>query len=145
MSALPPILRDQRKIDADHLRLLAIFHFIAAGLALFGILFVCGHYALMHAFLANPKMWTSPPQQSAPNPAEFFSLFRWFYLFFGTWFLASSLLNLLSGVFLRARKHRTFSIVVACINCLHVPLGTVLGAFTIAVLLRDSVKDLYEA
>jgi len=36
MNALPPILRDQRKIDAEHLRLLAIFHFIAAGLHALG-------------------------------------------------------------------------------------------------------------
>jgi hypothetical protein len=31
MSELPPLPRDQRKIDADHLNLLAIFHFVGAG------------------------------------------------------------------------------------------------------------------
>jgi hypothetical protein len=142
MNALPPILRDQRKMDADHLRLLAIFHFIAAAFACFGILFVCGHYALMHAFMSNPGMWTSP---NAPNPAEFFALFRWFYLVFGLWFIGSGVLNILSGFFLRARKHRIFSIVVACINCLYMPLGTILGVFTILVLARDTVREVYEA
>jgi hypothetical protein len=29
----PPLPRDQRKIDADHLNLPAIFHFVGAGLA----------------------------------------------------------------------------------------------------------------
>jgi hypothetical protein len=33
MNELPPLACDQRKIDADHLNLLAIFHFVGAGLA----------------------------------------------------------------------------------------------------------------
>jgi hypothetical protein len=48
MNPLPPIPRDQRKIDADHLKLLAIFHFVGAGLAVLGLLFLLGHYALEH-------------------------------------------------------------------------------------------------
>jgi len=32
MNPLPPFPRDQRKIDTDHLNLLAIFHFVGAGL-----------------------------------------------------------------------------------------------------------------
>ena len=61
----------------------------------------------------------------------------------GTWFITSGVLNVLSGLFLRARKHWTFSIVVAAIDCLHFPLGTVLGVFTIIVLIRPSVRELY--
>ena len=33
MNELPPLPRDQRKIDADHLNLPASFHFVGAGLA----------------------------------------------------------------------------------------------------------------
>jgi len=106
---------------------------------------VCGHYALMHAFMSNPKMWTSPSQPNAPNPAEFFAIFRWFYLVFGLWFIVSGVLNILSGLSLRVRKHRIFSIVVACINCLYMPLGTILGVFTILVLARDTVSEAYAA
>jgi hypothetical protein len=51
--------------------------------------------------------------------------------------------NLLSGLFLRARRHRTFSMVVAAINCLHIPIGTALGVFTFIVLGRESVRKLY--
>ena len=57
MSELPPLPRDQRKIDADHLNLLAIFHFVGAGLALLGIAFLVTHYAFMHAMLTNPKFF----------------------------------------------------------------------------------------
>jgi uncharacterized membrane protein HdeD (DUF308 family) len=69
---------------------------------------------------------------------------QWFYLFFAFWFVASGVANLLSGIFLRARKHRMFSLVVGAFNCIYLPLGTVLGVFTIIVLMRDSVRALYE-
>lgn len=144
MNALPPIMRDQRRIDADHLNLLAIFHFIAAGFACFGLLFLFGHYMLFHTIMTNPRMWNPPPGKSGPDPAQFFAVFRWFYVVFSVWFLASGALNLISGFCLRARKARTFSIVVACINCIYMPLGTALGVFTIVVLVRDSVRELYE-
>ena len=68
-----------------------------------------------------------------------------FYLAGAVWFVASAILNVISGVCLRARKGRTFSLVVAGINCLHIPLGTVLGVFTIVVLVRDSVREQYSA
>ncbi|MGZ4972427.1 MAG: hypothetical protein ACXWDN_06675 [Limisphaerales bacterium] len=143
MSELLPIPRDQRKIDADHLKLLSIFHFVGAGLAFVGILFLLAHYAIFHTFLNNPKIWAN--QKQSPPPAEFFAIFKWFYLIFAVWFMGSGVLNVISGLCLRAKKHRTFSFIVAGINCLHVPLGTVLGVFTIIVLIRDSVRELYEA
>jgi hypothetical protein len=142
MSELPPLPRDQRKIDADHLKLLSVFHFVGAGLAVLGILFLLGHYAVFNAFFSNPKMWEN--QKQTPPPAEFFAIFKWFYVIFAVWFVGSGILNLLSGLFIRSRKHRTFSLVVSGINCLHIPLGTVLGVFTMIVLIRESVRELYE-
>jgi|SRR6267154_4242441 len=143
MSQLPPLVRDQRKIDADHLNLLSIFHFVGTGLAVLGMLLLLGHYAIFHAILDNPKMWEN--QKQGPPPAEFFAMFKWFYVVFGLWFAGSGILNLISAFCLRAKKNRTFSLVVAGINCVHIPLGTVLGVFTIIVLIRDSVRELYEA
>lgn len=139
---LPPIPRDQRKIDADHLNLLSIFHFVGAGLALLGILGLLGHYTLLHAVFSLPQVGAN--QKQPLPPAEFFAIFKWLYLVLAAWFLASGVLNVISGLCLRARKHRTFSLVVAGINCLHLPLGTVLGVFTIVVLMRDSVRESYE-
>ena len=69
----------------------------------------------------------------------------WFYLVLALWCMACAILNLLTGIFLRTRKYRTFSFVVAALNCLQIPIGTVLGIFTIVVLARDSVRELYEA
>jgi hypothetical protein len=143
MSTFPPIPWDQRKMDADHLKLLSIFHFVGADFEFLGILFLLAHFALFHAFLSDPKMWQNQKQQ--PSPAEFFAIFKWFYLVFGTWLLASGILNVISGLCLRARTHRTFSLIVAGVNCLHIPIGTLLGVFTIIVLVRDSVRETYDA
>ena len=143
MNETPPLPRNQRQIDAEHLNLLSIFHFVGTGFAVIGMLFLLAHYAMLHTVFDNPKMWEN--QKGGPPPAEFFAIFKWFYLIFGIWFAASGVLNVMSGLFIRARKRRTFSMIVAGINCVHVPLGTVLGVFTLIVLMRDSVRESYEA
>jgi len=51
----------------------------------------------------------------------------------------------LSGLLIGRRKGRLLSIIIACLNCLIVPFGPVLGAFTVVVLLRSSVRQAYEA
>jgi hypothetical protein len=143
MNALPPPLRDPRKTDADHLKLLALFHFLLAGFALLGIGFLLLHYTLMSSIMLNPKMFEG--QKGGPPPQEFFALFQWFYLAFGVLLVIGILGNLLSALWINARRYRMFSLVVAAINCFQFPLGTALGVFTILVLMRESVRDLYEA
>ena len=142
MSTLPPLPRDQRKIDQDHVKLLAIFHFVAAGLALFGILFLILHFTIVHTIFADPKIWEN--QKSGPPPAIILQVLNLVYVVVGAWFLISGILNVISGLCLASRKGRTFSMVVGGINCLHIPLGIVLGVFTLIVLMRDSVRELYE-
>jgi len=127
--------------DAQHLRLLAIFHFVVAGLAVLGILFVLLHYTIMSTFLFDPKMFDAA--KKAPLPPELVPLLKCVYLGVGCLIVAAGVANLLSGFFLRARRHRMFSLVVAGLNCMQVPAGTVLGVFTIIVLSRDSVRALY--
>jgi hypothetical protein len=138
-----PVDTDRRAIiDAEHVRLLAIFHFVAAGLALMGVAFLAVYLVIFQAMFANPEMWAQA-QQEAP-PASMLAFFRWFLGLFVAWFLVGAVGNLLSGLFLLARRHRVFSMVVAAINCFHIPLGTVLGVFTFLVLGRESVRKLYE-
>jgi hypothetical protein len=130
----------QRVIDKEHLKLLSIFHFIVAALALCALCFLFIHYMVMSRLFSNPEMWKSTQN---PPPKDFFKIFIWFYFFFGTIFLAAGFCNLLSGFFLLKKKHRGFSLVVACLNCLQIPFGTILGVFTIMALSRDSVRKLY--
>jgi hypothetical protein len=128
--------------DAEHLRLLSIFHFVSAGLAIAGLCFLAGHYAIMQAVFNDPNLFKDA--KGGPPPKEFFEVFKIFYVVGGAWFLISAVVNLMSGIYLRLRKNRMFSMVVAGFNCLHMPLGTVLGVFTFVVLGRGSVIELYE-
>jgi hypothetical protein len=54
-----------------------------------------------------------------------------------------AVLVLIAGRFIARRKHYTLCFVMACVDCLSVPFGTVLGVFTILVLNRQSVKELF--
>jgi hypothetical protein len=58
-----------------------------------------------------------------------------------TWLIGLAMI--LVGRLLTSQKWRSFCLLVACIECLYVPYGTVLGGFTIAALRRPSVKELF--
>ena len=137
--------QQQRLRDTSRLKLLGVFHFVFAGLALLGIGFLFLHHLLMTRMMA--VMPSPPPVPNGPpfDPRALLDVFRWFYLAAGVLFLAGSMLNLLSGIFLLGRRHRTFSLVVAGLDCLQIPFGTLLGIFTLATLLSDSVRQAYEA
>lgn len=139
--SLPPLLRDQRKIDAEHLKLLAIFHYIFAGLALIGIGFLFLHWSFLNFMFTNPEL----QKGSNPPPAGLMQVFIWFYIVIGAVFLTAGLLNAISARCLQKRTGRTFSLVVAGLDCLCMPLGTALGVFTIIVLVRESVAELYDS
>jgi len=143
MNELPPLLRDQRKVDIDHLRMLAIFHFVLACLTLVGLGFLGLHYALMHTLMTDHDLWKNQ-KGGGPPPEQFFAMFQWIYLILGGLCVVGGVANLLSGLFLRKQVNRVFSLVVAGIDCMQFPFGTVLGVFTLIVLLRDSVAALYE-
>ena len=49
----------------------------------------------------------------------------------------------IAGRSLALRKRYSFALVIACIECLFVPFGTILGVFTIIVLSRESVKAFF--
>ena len=51
----------------------------------------------------------------------------------------------IAGRCLSRRRCYSFALVMACVECLFIPFGTILGVFTISVLLRESVKALFAA
>lgn len=140
---LPPLMRDQRKTDADHLKLLAVFHWVVAGMSLVGLGFLFLHWLFMHSIFDNPSMWQNA--KGPPPPPQFFAIFKWFYAFMGVMIAGTGLANAVSGWNIHRRRARMASLILAGINCLCFPFGTVLGVFTFVVLLRDSVIEAYEA
>jgi len=143
LPALPPDIatQNQQRQDREHLKLLAIFHFVFGGLAFLGVGFLCVHYFIMHTIFSNPETWKSSNQP--PPPRAFLDVFVWLYLFMGVLLLTGLVLNVVSGVFLWQKRNRLFSLVIGGLDCLQIPFGTALGVFTILVLSRDSVRQLY--
>lgn len=140
---LPPFppLTDQQKKDSEHIDLLSVFHFVFAGFALLGLGFLYLHYFFMHEIFMNPEFWQK--KNLTPPPELFLKFFSVFYVVMGAFIIIGGILNLISGIFMRQRKNRLFSLIVAGLNCMQIPFGTILGIFTLIVLTRHSVGELY--
>jgi len=139
---LPSNSSVQHAGDEDQLRLLAIFHYVVAGL---GAVFACFpliHVALGTMLFLQPEFMTKG--QSAPPPAQWFGLI---FMIMGGFFVlagwAAAICTFMSGRYLSKRKNRMFSLVMGAVLCVFMPFGTILGVFTIVVLSKDSVKALY--
>lgn len=127
--------------DADQLNLLAIFHYVVGGLAALFSMFPVIHL-VMGLFLVFGAKHLSGPGQTPP-PVWFgwiFVIFASLFILFG---LTLAALILFAGRSLARRKRHTFCLVMACVECLFMPFGTVLGVFTIIILSRPSVKQLF--
>ena len=129
--------------DREHLKLLSIFHYVVAGFAGLFALFPIFHLIIGFVLIfASDKFGGN----GSPPPPEFVG---WILVIFAIVFIslgwAMAILILMTGRFLARRKHYQFCLVMACIECLFMPFGTILGVFTILVLVRPSVKPLFEA
>lgn len=149
----PPIPSE----DTDHLRVLAICHYVEAGLKLLMCGFIPLHYTIMKMMLKDggmvqmhqkmvEQMAAKNGQAINPMPfdmAEMFELFEWLYVIGAVFMMIALVLNVIAGRFIQRRVNRLFCLITAGFNCLSFPLGTALGVFTFIVLTRDSVRRLF--
>lgn len=148
---MPVLPVDQWDVDRSHLKTLAICHYVWGGLEILlsslGILYiVLGAVFVNDPGVFGPAPGARPGQPAPPPPPPEF--IGWMFVAVGScavllgW--TTGILTILSGRGLARRRGRTFSIVMAAINCISFPIGTTLGVFTLIVLLRRSVIALYE-
>ena len=127
--------------DKEHLQLLAIFHYVAAGLAAM-LSFFPLLYSVVGGFLLYAAHHPGSGNQEPP-PA----VLGWVFIVLGAlFFLAGATMAiciLIAGRSLALCKRYSFALVMACIECLFIPFGTILGVFTIVVLSRESVRGLF--
>jgi hypothetical protein len=132
--------------DSEHLQLLSIFHYIVAGI---GALFSCFpvfHLTFGLVMLFAPSAFENG-QHGQQNDAEVLRLVG-----IGMTAVATTIILVgwtisfcvfLAGRYLGRRRHYVFCLVIAAILCMMMPFGTVLGVFTIIVLMRPSVKAMF--
>jgi hypothetical protein len=142
--APPPLAYDAAAYwyarDVGHLRTLSICHYIWGALtAMLSCMF------LMHVAMGIAMVSGRMVPSSSPNPPP--TWLGWFFIAMGTFALlfgwGMAAIAIYSGYCLKRRRHWLFSNIVAGFACLWVPLGTLLGVFTIVILQRESVKALY--
>ena len=128
--------------DDEQLKLLSIFHYIVGGAGVLFALMPLVHMGFGYMFLFAPEHF----HNSGESPPQFFG---WMFFLMGAVFFligqSMALAIIISGRFIARRKHYLYSFIIGCIECAFFPFGTVLGVFTIIVLSRDSVKEIYKS
>lgn len=130
--------------DIEQLRLLAIFHYIVAGLVALFACFPVIHLVIGLLLVFSPEIFEHGSQTNASMDLMggiIFIVFASLFILTG-WTLAVCVF--LAGRNLVRRRRYTFCLVMAAIMCMFMPFGTVLGVFTIIVLMRPSVRPLFE-
>jgi hypothetical protein len=125
--------------NEDNLRLLSIFHYIIGTLAaLFSFL------TLPFLVIAYPAFFVfKQVDDSKTIPSAF-----WPFLLIPCvgliiiWIFAA--LIFAAGRSLAKHKRYTFCLVIAVIECLFIPFGSVLGVLTLILLTRSPVKQLFD-
>lgn len=134
---------EQQRTDREHLKILAILHYIYGGLtALAGCAGVI-YIAIGAAMVANPSAFDGTNTGNPPPPAWMGSFFFGLggCIMLMAWALGG--LIIYAGRCLTSNRHRILCMVLAGIMCLSVPLGTLLGVFTLIVLARPSVIAMF--
>jgi hypothetical protein len=130
--------------DIQQLRLLSIFHYVVAGLAALFACFPILHLVMGLFLVFSPDSFEHGPRANDPMAAMIGTLFIVIASSFILTGWAFAVCVLVAGRNLAQHHRYTFCLVMAALMCMFMPFGTVLGVLTILVLMRPSVKPLFE-
>jgi len=123
--------------DEQYLNLLGIFHYVVGGITACFACIPIIHLVLGLAMLSGKFDGSDPPP---PFLGWIIVIIASTFILIGA-VLAATIT--LAGRRLRQRRSYNFCFVLACIECIFMPFGTVLGVFTIILLHKDSVRQLF--
>ena len=124
------------------LKLLSIGYYIQGGIAVFYALIMFCYLIFMGAIFAA-ILNSQPASQQNQIPPGLLPLIGTIVTAFALLGFAGAACLLYAGYALRRNRHRTFILVMAVLNCLAIPYGTVLGIFTFMVLQRPVAKQMF--
>jgi hypothetical protein len=124
----------------EHLRLLSIFHYVVAAFASLFALFPTIHLVIGLAMLSGRLPGHSTGGEDMRWLGGFFVAFAGAWIVMG---LSFAVCVVVAGLSLAKKKRYTFCLVVAGLECVFVPFGTVLGVFTLLVLTKDDAKAMF--
>jgi hypothetical protein len=127
--------------DLEHLKTLSICHYVLAGLCIIPMIYGLLYMAM--GIFVGAMLSNVPNAKDGPPPALFSGIFIGVGAVIFIVALTFGLLLFKSGRNLKSNTSYTFCLVIAGISCVFMPLGTILGIFTLVVLLRDSVKQIF--
>jgi len=137
--------RERKRYDmADEgvkeLELLAVFHYVMGS-----IIALLSCIPFLHVFMGllmlSGTFFTDGNDSPPPTflgwmfiiPASIFILMGW----------GIAICILVTGRKLTRQRHHTFCMVIAAVECMFMPFGTVLGVFTLISLNKDPIKKLF--
>jgi len=131
----------QAIVDQEHLKLLPIGFWVLGALDIFFSMYGLLYIGFGVVFATAP--YSVSGGASAAPPA----FLSWIFIALGAAFMlgfgAVAALKILTGFWIRKRKHRTACLVISGIACASVPFGTIVGVLAFMVLLRPSVSALF--
>lgn len=128
--------------DEQYLSILSIFHYVVGGLK---ALFACVpfiYFGMGWVMILAPVFSGDAEALPVTLVGAVFVVVAGLLILAG-WALAVCMIY--AGRCLAERKRYTFCLIIAGIECILVPLGTILGIFTILVLTRPSVKEKFSS
>lgn len=155
MTNPPPLNIERQVIALDRLRLLSVGYYISGAIGVAFVSFLLIHFFLLLGLsFIPPSQWNAPTpspssaQYASPTPFPAASptsknaqappaiMFRIFAGVIGLIIICGWVLDALTayaGHCIKKRKHKVFIYVMAGINCIWIPYGTLLGIATILV------------
>jgi drug/metabolite transporter (DMT)-like permease len=126
--------QDERVLD-----LLGIFHYVVGVLMILGASIFLIHLTMGIVFMTGdfPESGNPPP----PIMGLIFVVLAAVAITVG-WTLAGFIIA--AGRSLRGRRKHGFCMVMAGIECIFMPFGTILGVFTLVTLMKEEVRLLFK-
>jgi hypothetical protein len=138
--------RIQQELNANesNINLLSIFYYVFGGISLLISFVFLVYIVIIRLIMSSAFVKQSIEMQPDGHVVgTVFSFVSIVFLFVFVLIVTIGILQIVAGTRLKQKRSRTFIIIMAAISLLSFPLGTALGVFTIIVLTKTSVIDMF--